>query len=156
MATTVDEYLAALPDPRRDAVTAVLEVVRANLPAGYEEGIQYGSIGWFVPHSVCAAGYHCDAKQPVPFAGLASGKAKISLHLFGMYVQPDKAARFVAAWKATGKKLDMGKSCVRFKKAEDVPLDVVGDLIASMPMQEFLDRYEASLPDKVKKKRGAA
>ena len=117
------------------------------------EGFSYGGIGYFVPHSICPDGYHCDPKQPVPFAGINNGKAKISLHLFGVYVVPEAKERFVAAWKASGKKLDMGASCVRFKKLEDVPLDVVGDVIASLPIDLFLDRYEASVPAKAKKKR---
>ncbi|MCO4763691.1 MAG: DUF1801 domain-containing protein [Myxococcales bacterium] len=152
---SVEAYLASLPPDRRTTLQAVREVILANLPAGYEEGIQYGSIGYYVPHSICPDGYHCDGKQPVPFAGLANGKAKFSLHLFGMYVMPEVAEQLATSWKETGKRLDMGKSCVRFKKLEDVPLDVVGAAIASMPLAAFVERYEGSLPAKVKKKRGS-
>lgn len=150
---TVSDYLDSLPDDRREAVDAVRQAILANLPDGYEEGIQYGGIGYFVPHSVCPAGYHCDPKQPVPFAGLVNGKAKISLHLFCLYTDPAAMGRFVDAWKATGKRLDMGKSCVRFRKIDDVPLDLVGEVIASVPVETFLDHYESALPEKVRKKR---
>jgi uncharacterized protein YdhG (YjbR/CyaY superfamily) len=153
MAETVDEYIAALPDARREVVQAVRQVILDNLPAGYEEGIQYGSIGYYVPHSICPEGYHCDAKQPVPFAGLANGKAKISLHMFGLYVNRPAVEAFATAWKAAGKKLDMGASCVRFKKLADVPLDVVAQTIASLPLDEFLANYEAGLNEKAKKQR---
>jgi hypothetical protein len=153
MATTVDEYLSALPQARREALSAVREVILANLPEGYEEGIQYGGIGYFVPHSICPDGYHCDAEQPVPFAGLANGKGKMSLHFFGIYVVTEAKEQLVESWKATGKKLDMGASCIRFKKIEDVPLQVVGDAIASMPVDLFLERYEEIVPAKAKKKR---
>jgi hypothetical protein len=151
---SVEAYLESLPPKRREAVEAVRAAVNANLPPGYEEGMQYGGIGWYVPHSICPDGYHCDASQPVPMAGLVNGKAKISLHLFGAYVVPEVKERLVADWKATGKKLDMGASCVRFTRADAVPLHVVGEAIAALPLDVFLTRYEASLPEKVRKKRG--
>lgn len=151
--TTVQQYLDSLPPGRREAIEAVRQAIVDNLPVGFEEGIQYNMIGYYVPHSVCPDGYHCDPEQPVPFAGIANGKAKMSLHVFGLYVNPEATAAFVEDWKATGKKLDMGKSCVRFKKLEDVPLDVVGRMIGSLPMHDFLDQYEGALSDKMKKKR---
>ncbi len=153
---TVESYLAGLPDDRRALLEALRAVILERLPAGYEEGIQYGSIGYYVPHALCPQGYHCDAKQPVPFVGLANGKAKVSLHMFGIYVMPEVAEAFATAWKATGKKLDMGKSCVRFKKLDDVALDAVGDAVAAMPVADFLARYEAGLSAKVRAKRAKA
>ncbi|MDA1267244.1 MAG: DUF1801 domain-containing protein [Planctomycetota bacterium] len=152
--TTVDEYLETLDPGRRAAMEGVREVILAHLPEGYEEGIQYGMIGYFVPHSICPDGYHCDSKQPVPFVGLGNGKAKMSLHMFCLYVDPPAVERFAAAWKATGRKLDMGKSCVRFTKLADVALDVVGEAIAAAPVNRFLDVYEGALPEKIMKKRG--
>ncbi len=112
-------------------------------------------IGYYVPHSICPDGYHCDAKQPVPFAGISGTRKKMSLHLFCIYVDAAAKERFVSAWKASGHKLDMGASCVRFKKLENVPLNVVAETIASIPVAEFLSKYEASVPKSARKKRQA-
>src|SRR6186713_2058177 len=149
-ATTVAAYLASLPPDRRAAVEAVLRVVRANLDSTYQEGMSYGMIGWCVPHSVFPAGYHCDPKLPLPFASLASQKGHMALYLMGLYIdadrqEPELARWFREAWTKTGKKLDMGKACVRFKKIEDVPLEVVGEAIRRMPAKEYIARYTAAL-----------
>lgn len=143
-AKTVAEYLASLPEDRRATVEAVRKVIKQNLGKGYEEGMQYGMIGYFVPHSIYPAGYHCDPKQPLPFAGLASQKQAVSVYLFSVYADPATLERFVAAWKATGKKLDMGKSCIRFKRLEDVALEPIGAAVKAMPVKEFIARYEAA------------
>ncbi len=150
---TVKDYLASLPEARREAISAIRERVVANLPKGYEEGIQYGAIGYYVPHSVCPDGYHCDPKQPVPFLSLASKKSGMTINFFGIYVHAEAKKRFVSAWKKSGCKLDMGAACVRFKKLDDVPLDVVGAAVASLPVDEFLEHYEAIVPAKARKKR---
>lgn len=142
-ATTVAAYLKSLPAERREAITAVRRVILDNLPDGYEEGMQYGMIGYYVPHSVYPAGYHCDPKQPVPFAGLASQKNYMSLYLMCVYGNHDHEAWFRTAWEKSGKKLDMGKGCVRFKRVEDVPLEVVGQTIRRVPVDEFLRYYES-------------
>ncbi len=105
--------------------------------------MQYGMIGYFVPHSVYPAGYHCDPKQPLPFAGLASQKNHMSIYLMCLYSDSDLQEWFRAAWTKTGKKLDMGKSCVRFKKIEDVPLKVIGQTIKRVPAKKFIERYES-------------
>lgn len=144
-ANSVDQYLAELPADRRQALAAVRAVILKNLPTSYEEGMQYGMIGYFVPHSVYAAGYHCDPKQPLPFAGLASQKNHMSIHLMCIYGDPEHAAWFRQAWAKTGKKLDMGKGCVRFKKIEDVPLNVIGEAIRRVPAKKFIEHYEATL-----------
>lgn len=155
-AATVEQYLAELPADRREAIARVREVVNANLPAGYAEGMQYGMIGWFVPHSVFPKGYHCDPKQPLPFAGLASQKNHMALYLCTVYMTPDDLRWFERAWRASGKKLDMGKSCVRFKRLEDVPLAVVGEAIARWPVSKFVAAYEGALaaPRPARKKAG--
>lgn len=150
---TVTQYLASLPEDRRRALEAIRKVIRKNLPKGYQEGIQYGMMGYFVPHSVCPLGYHCDPKQPVPFVSVASQKNHIGLYLFCAYMDAELQQWFTKAWKATGKKLDMGKSCVRVKKLEDVPLEVLGELVSRCPCDEFLAMYESKLPEKVKVKR---
>lgn len=144
-ATTVAEYLASLPADRRQSVERVRRVILDNLDGDYREGMQYGMIGYFVPHSVFAPGYHCDPKQPLPFAGLASQKGHLSLYLMAVYGDSDLNARFQREWKATGKKLDMGKACVRFKSADDVPLEVIGAIIRAVPAKAYIERYTATL-----------
>lgn len=141
--TTVDEYLASLPEDRRAALSAVRNVILENLDEGYEEGIQYGMIGYYVPHKVFPAGYHCDPKQPLPFASLASQKNHMAIYLMCVYGEQEQWFR--EAWVKTGKKLDMGKSCVRFKKLEDVALDVLGEAIRRMPVKAYIQHYESAI-----------
>ena len=142
-AKTVDQYLAELPDDRREALQAVRAVIVGSLPKGYEEGMQYGMIGYYVPHSVYPPGYHCDPKQPLPFAGLASMKNHMSIHLMCVYSDPELEAWFRDAWAKTGKKLDMGKACVRFKKIDDLPLKLIGQTIKRVPVRKFVRQYES-------------
>jgi hypothetical protein len=152
-AKSVAEYLNELPAERRSAIEAVRKVILKNLDKGYEEGMQYGMIGYYVPHARYAPGYHCDPKQPLPFAGLASQKNYVSIYLMGVYCgcadgskgETAEAKWFRTAWAKTGKKLDMGKACVRFKKLEDVPLDVIGQAIARIPAKDYIARYESFL-----------
>jgi len=141
-AKTVASYLASLPEDRRAAIAAVRDVIGKNLDGDYEEGIQYGLIG-----------YHVDPKQPLPFAALASQKNHMSLYLMGVYCgctegkdgETDEARWFREAWARTGKKLDMGRACVRFKKLENVALDVVGEAIHRIPASKYIARYETVL-----------
>lgn len=144
-AATVAQYLAELPADRRAAIDAVRAVILKNLDAEYAEGIQYGMIGYYVPHSVYPPGYHCDPKQPLPFAALASQKNYMSIYLMGVYGDPKAESAFRAAWAKTGKKLDMGKCCIRFKKLDELALDLIGDTIRSMPARKRIARYEAAL-----------
>ena len=141
-AKTVDEYLQALPGDRRAAISAVREVILANLPKGYEERMNYGMIGYVVPNSLYPAGYHCDPKQPLPFACLGSEKNHMAIYLMNVYGDSATEKWFRRAWQANGKRLDMGKSCVRFKKLEDVPLDVIGQVIARTPMKNYIPGVE--------------
>jgi hypothetical protein len=143
-ATTVEEYLAGLPDDRRQAIEAVRGVILKNLDKDYEEGMQYGMIGYYVPHSVYPAGYHCDSRQPLPFAGLASQKNYNSLYLMCVYGASEHSQWFQEAWAKTGKKLDMGKACVRFKKVEDLALDVIGEAIRRVPAKKYIAFCEAA------------
>ena len=154
-AATVADYLASLPDDRRIAMTAVREVMLANIDPQYEEMMQYGMPGWSIPHSVYPPGYHCKPEEPVPFVGYASQKNHMAIYLMCLYVggngtdETDEATWFRNAWAASGKKkLDMGKSCVRFKKLDDVALDVIGEAVRRMPMQRYLDAYLKSIPKK--------
>ena len=144
-AATVADYLASLPEDRRAAIQAVREVFAANLGAGYEEGMQYGMIGYYVPHSIYPAGYHCDRKQPLPLAGLASQKGHMSLYLMGLYMSPGITEWFQSAWLNAGKKLDMGKACVRFKKVDTLALDVLAEAFRRLPVAEYVQIYESNL-----------
>ena len=143
--STVAEYLASLPEDRRAALQAIRKVVAKNIDKRFEEGIQYGMLGWYLPHSQYPAGYHCDPKQPLPFASIASQKNHIGLYLFCIYASPEEQERFRAEWIASGKKLDMGKSCVRVKKLEDVPLDVLARMLKRVTAKKFVTAYEAGL-----------
>ena len=145
-AATVEQYLAELPEDRRAALQAVRTVILKNLDKNYEEGMQYGMIGYFVPHRVFPAGYHCDPRQPLPFAGLASQKNHMSLYIMTNYTDGPEAKWFKAAWAKSGIKLDMGKCCIRFKKLDDLPLDVVGEAIRRIPAERHIAWYEAAFP----------
>jgi len=144
-AKSVEEYLVALPEDRREDMAAIREVIMKNLPKGYEEGMQWGMPSYFVPLSAYPAGYNCQPDQPLPFVGLASQKNHMAFYGFCIYMDEELKNRFVADWKKTGKKLDMGKSCVRFKKLEDVPLKVIGDAVKRVPMKKYIKQYEAQL-----------
>lgn len=144
-ARTVAEYLRELPPDRLAAVQAVRRVILANLDKGFVEQMSYGGIGYCVPHSIYPPGYHCDPKQALPYAGIVSQKNHVGIYLFCLYNDPADLAAFQREWKATGKKLDMGKSCVRFRKIEDVPLDVVGRAIRRATLRKFLAHYEKNI-----------
>jgi len=137
-ARTPDEYIASLSGDRRATIAAVRDVVRQNLPAGFEEGMQYGMIAWYVPLERFPDTYN---GQPLGLAALASQKNGISLYLNNVYGDPDTDAWFRARWAATGRRLDMGKSCVRFRRLDDVPLDVIGEVIARADLDRFLAQY---------------
>lgn len=147
---TVEAYLAALPDDRRDALQAVRKMILKSIPKKVEEGIQYGMIGYYVPHRQYPNGYHCDPKQPLPYIALASQKNYMSLYLMCLYIHPSWKDAFETAYRATGKKMDVGASCVRFKKLEDLPLDVVGKTIKGISIDDYIAYYEANLPEKRK------
>ena len=143
-ATTVAEYLAQLPDDRRAAIEAVRNVMKKNLPKGFEESMQYGMISYYVPHKIYPAGYHCDPKQPLPFAALASQKNYMSVYLM-CYMDETMDKSFRRAWAKSGKKLDMGKCCIRFKKVDDLALDVIAEAIGRLSTDEYIAIYERSL-----------
>jgi hypothetical protein len=155
-ATTVDAYLAELPEERRGAISAVRKVILANLDRDYKEGMQYGMIGYYVPHRVYPAGYHANPKQPLPFAGLASQKNYMSLYLMCVYDAGEHGKWFQEAFARSGKKLDMGKSCVRFKRLVDLPLDVIGEAIRRVPARQFIKIYEAAIKDSISSPRRKA
>jgi hypothetical protein len=144
-ATSVEEYLAELSEDRRAAISVVRKVILENLDEDYEECMQYGMIGYVVPHRVYPAGYHCNPNQPLPFAGLASQKNHMSIYLMCVYGGGEHEQWFREAWARTGKKLDMGKACIRFKKVEDLALDVIGESIRRVTAKKYLERYQALL-----------
>lgn len=159
-AATVAEYLASLPVDRREAISAVRKVILKNLDKDYVEGMQYGMIGYSIPHSVYPPGYHCDPKQGVPFACLASQKNHMSLHLMCLYFNTNELKRLEAACKKAGKKLDMGKCCIRFKKLEQLPLEIIGDMVKRVPAKKYIAYYESAINtrtgEKVVRKKPAA
>jgi hypothetical protein len=123
----------------------VRKVILKNLDKDYEEGMQYGMIAYFVPHRVYPAGYHCNPKQPLPFACLASQKNHMSLYLMSVYCMEGESTWFAEAWASTGKKADMGKSCVRFKTLDDLALDVIAKAIRRFPAKKYIQHWESVL-----------
>ena len=138
-ATTVAQYLAELPPDRRAEIEIVRDAVNAVMPDGYREGIGYGMIGWVIPLADFPDTYN---KQPLAYAGLAAQKNYNSLYLNCVYASKERTERLRSAAAAVGKKLDMGKSCIRFKQADDLPLDVIREEIASTTPDEFIRIYE--------------
>lgn len=140
-AQTVDDYLASLPEDRQLMLSAVREVILRNLPEGYEEGMQYGMIGYYIPLSRYPNTYN---GQPLAYAGLASQKNYVSVYLMGIYGNDATEAWFREEYQKTGKKPNMGKSCVRFKRIEDIPLDLIGKAVALESAEQFIQRYGES------------
>jgi hypothetical protein len=152
-AVTPQEYLESLPDDRKVAMQKLYNTVVNNLPEGFQPGMSYGMLTWVVPHSVYPNGYHCDPKQALPFLSIASQKNFIALYHMGIY--SDKALHdwFVAEYPNHVKtKLDMGKSCIRFKKPENIPFELIGELVTKMTPQNWIDIYESVLAQSKQKK----
>jgi Domain of unknown function (DU1801) len=146
-AKTPDEYIAGLPEDRKLAISNLRKVIKKNLPKGFKETIGYGHLGWVVPHETYPPGYHCDPKQPLPFLGIASQKNFIALYSMSIYSLPEQLEWFHTEWpKHTSRKLDMGKSCIRFKKLDDIPLKLIGELASQVTPQEWVEIYERSKP----------
>ncbi|MSR29250.1 MAG: DUF1801 domain-containing protein [Phycisphaerales bacterium] len=144
--STVAQYLAALPVERKAIITAMHRTVLKRLPKGFAACINYGMISYVVPHSIYPSGYHCDPKMPLWFMGLASQKSHIGLYHMGVYLDPATLKWFTSAWpKHSKKRLDMGKSCIRFKKSDDVPLALVGELAGKMTVTQWISIYESKL-----------
>ncbi len=143
-ASTVTKYLAELPADRCAALSAVRKIINENLPDGYEEGMQFGMIGWYVPLSLYPAGYGGNPKVPLPLISLASRKSGMVLHCISLYMNPTLSAWFISEYQKSGKKLDMGKGCVRFKKLEALALDVVGRTVARVSAEDHMANYQAT------------
>lgn len=141
-ATTVEEYISELPDERKKAISDLRKVIKKNLPKGFKEEMSYGMIGYVVPHSKYPSGYHCNPKLPLPFLNIASQKNFIAVYHMGLYANPTLYKWFTEAHaKATTKKLDIGKSCMRYKKPEDIPFELLGELASKITPDEWIAAY---------------
>lgn len=145
-AKTVDEYISKVPEDRTHAISKLRQTVRDNLPEGFEEGINYKMIGYYVPHDIYPGGYHCDPKLPLPFMNIASQKNFVALYHSGIYADKKLLDWFVAEYpKHVKPKLDMGKSCIRFKKVEHIPYELIAELCKKMSVEEWITIYEQNV-----------
>lgn len=145
-ATTVEEILQNVPEDRAEAFNKLHEVIVANLPEGFEAAISYGGLGYVVPHTIYPAGYHCKPVEPLPFASLASQKNSINFYHMGIYADPALLDWFVNEYpKYSKRKLDMGKSCIRFKQFDEIPYALIGELMQKMSVADWVAIYEANL-----------
>ncbi|MBB4806312.1 uncharacterized protein YdhG (YjbR/CyaY superfamily) [Chryseobacterium defluvii] len=145
-ATSVEDYISKIPEERQVIFQELYDTINNNLPKGFEEGISYGMVGWDVPLETYPSGYHCTPNTPLPFMGLASQKNFISLYHMGMYTKPELLEWFVSEFpKYSKRKLDMGKSCIRFKKIDEIPLELITELSKKMTVDEWIECYEKNL-----------
>ena len=145
VANSPEHYIDQLPDDRKKAMTKLRKIILDNLPKGFEEAMNYGMIGYVVPHSVYPDGYHCDPKLPLPFMSIASQKNFIALYHSGIYADKNLPEWFKNEYAKHSKlKLDMGKSCIRFKKIENITYDLIGELVTKMGLDEWVEIYEAN------------
>ena len=143
---SVQAYLEALPDDQKKTVSELRKTINKNLPKGFKETIGMGMIVWSVPHTSYPAGYHCDPSKPLMLIGLAATKGGVSLHHMGLYGSTSLLKWFTTEWPMrSDKKLDMGKACIRFKRPEDVPLDLIGELSTKLTPHQWVEQYESAL-----------
>lgn len=143
-AMTPDAYIDALPKERKEVITKLRNSILENLPSGFEETMNYGMLGYVVPHSKYSNGYHCDPSLPLPFINLASQKNHIGFYHMGIYSDPELMDWFVAEYpKHVSTKLDMGKSCIRFKNMSKIPYELLGELVSKMTVDDWIARYES-------------
>jgi uncharacterized protein YdhG (YjbR/CyaY superfamily) len=140
---TPQEYLDLLPEDRKIAIEKLRKIIKLNLPEGFQEEMSYGMLGYVVPHTIYPKGYHCKPNLPLPFMNIASQKNFIALYHMGVYSNPELLNWFIAEYsKLVKSKIDMGKSCIRFKKMEDIPYELIGELAAKMTVSEWISIYE--------------
>lgn len=145
-AKTPQEYMDALPEDRKAAMSTLRNTINKNLPKGFKETIGYGMLCYVVPHSTYPNGYHCDPKLPLPFLSVASQKNFIAVYHMGIYMDKELLDWFTAEYpKHVKTKLDMGKSCIRFKKMDQIPFDLLGELFQKMTVEDWISRYESVL-----------
>lgn len=148
-ANTPEEYIAKVPDERKPILEKLRDIIKENLPKGFEEGMQYSFISYFVPHSIYPNGYHCNPKEPLPFMSFASQKNSINLYHSGIYAKKELLDWFVKEYpKHCKRKLDMGKSCIRFKKIDEIPYKLIAELCTKMSVEEWINVYETNTKKK--------
>lgn len=141
-----EEYLATVPEDRKESFEKLRKTINQHLPKGFEECIQYNMLGWVVPYSIYPAGYHCKPQTPLPFINLANQKNFVALYHMGVYAQPELLKWFQDTYPQHAKyKLDMGKSCIRFKKMDDIPYELIAELLGKMTPQDWISLYEKNL-----------
>ncbi|AYN01430.1 DUF1801 domain-containing protein [Chryseobacterium sp. 3008163] len=144
-ASSVEDYISKIPEERQEVFTKLFDTITENLPNGFTKGVSYGMVGWDVPLETFPAGYHCTPGSPLPFMGLASQKNFIALYHMGIYAKPDLLDWFVAEFpKHSKRKLDMGKSCIRFKKMDEIPFELIAELSNKMTVDEWINIYETN------------
>lgn len=145
-AKTIEQYLLELPEERKSVMNKLRNTILENLPSGFKEGIAYGMIGYVVPHSIYPSGYHCDPKIPLPFMSIASQKNFVALYHMGIYSKKELLDWFVSEYpKHCKTKLDMGKSCIRFKKMDDIPFELIAQLTKKVTVEDWISMYESAL-----------
>lgn len=143
---SVEDYISQIPEERQEVFKKMFDTVDDNLPQGFKQGVSYGMIGWNVPLETFPAGYHCTPGSPLPFMSMASQKNFIALYHMGMYAKPELLDWFVAEFpKHSKRKLDMGKSCIRFKKMDEIPFELIAELSKKMTVDEWINIYENNL-----------
>lgn len=148
-ADTPEDYINQVPEERQAVLKKLRKTINDNLPKGFQECITYGMIGYVVPHSIYPDGYHCDPKTPLPFMSFASQKNSINVYHSGIYANPEIHDWFVAEYpKHCKRKLDMGKSCIRFKKMEEIPFDLIADLCTKLTAEDWINIYETAIKKK--------
>lgn len=153
-ANTPSDYISSLPDDRKQAIEKLRTVILKNLPKGFSEEMNYGMIGYVIPLSLYSLGYHCDPSLPVPFMNIASQKNHIAVYHMGIYGSPKLLEWFVNEYPKHSKtKLDMGKGCIRFKKTDQIPYDLIGELAGKMTPKEWLSYYQSALEKQSGKKK---
>ncbi len=148
-ATTPEQYISELPDDRKEVITKIRKVIQDNLPEGFQEGMGYGMMAYFVPHSKYPDGYHCDPKVPLPFINLASQKNFVALYHSGIYAKKELYDWFVGEYpKYVKTKLDMGKSCIRFKNMKNIPYELIAELCSKMTADDWISLYEKNVKNR--------
>ena len=144
-ANNILEYKKNVPEDKKDVFDKLMKTVRENIPKGFSEELSYGMPAWVVPHSLYPKGYHCSPELPLPFVSIASQKNFIALYHMGIYATPELLDWFMKEYpKHSKRKLDMGKSCIRFKKMDDIPFELIGDLMKKMNPKEWMEKYESA------------
>ena len=151
---TILEYISQLTEDRKEPISKLRNIINQNIDRGFSEEINYGMIGWVVPHSLYPEGYHCDPKLPLPFMSIASQKHFIAVYHMGVYASPKLLEWFISEYpKHCSTKLDMGKSCIRFKKNENIPYNLIGELVTKLSANDWIMLYESNVKDARKRKK---